>query len=89
VTPCGRFFDRNIFRVNLRGGHEAALSIYVTEICLAALVALLFLGSIGAFLLYVPILSIAVVICILLGMTLAFLLGVWAGGTQRRTSGVL
>ena len=73
----------------LRGGHEDALSIYVTEICLVALVALLFLGSIGAFLLYVPVVSIAVVICILLGMTLAFLLGVWAGGTRRRTSGAL
>jgi len=59
------------------------------EICLVALVAVLLLGSIGAFLLYVPILSIAVVISILLGMSLAFLLGLWAGGTRRRISEIL
>ncbi len=59
------------------------------EKCLVALVAALLLGSIGAFLLYVPILSIAVVISTLLGMTLAFLLGLWAGGTRCRISEVL
>jgi len=89
VTPCGQFFDRKTLQANLRGGHEAALNVYVMEICLVALVALLLLGSIGAFFLYVPFLSIALVISILMGMTLAFLLGVWAGGTRRRISRVL
>jgi hypothetical protein len=42
--------------------------------------ALLLMGSTGAFFLYVPFLHIAVVVAILLGMALAFLLGVWAGG---------
>jgi len=76
-------------QANLGSGHEAALNLYLMEICLVALVALLLLGSIGAFLLYVPILSIAVVISILLGMSLAFLLGLWAGGTRRRISEIL
>jgi hypothetical protein len=41
--------------------------------------ALLLMGSTGAFFLYVPFLHIAAVVAILLGMALAFLLGVWAG----------
>jgi len=59
------------------------------EICLVAFGALLLLGSIGAFLLYIPFLSIAIVVAILLGIALAFLLGVWAGGTRLRVGGIL
>jgi hypothetical protein len=54
----------------------------VIEICLVAFGSLLLLGSIGAFLLYIPLLNIAAVVAILLGMALAFLLGVWVGGTR-------
>jgi hypothetical protein len=39
----------------------------------------LFLGSIGAFFLFVPVLSIATVVLILMGFTLMFALGVQVG----------
>jgi hypothetical protein len=54
----------------------------VIEICLVAFGALLLLGSMGAFFLYIPFLPIAVVVAILLGMALAFLMGVWVGATR-------
>jgi hypothetical protein len=54
----------------------------VIEICFVAFGALLLLGSMGAFFLYIPLLPIAVVVAILLGMALAFLLGVWVGVTR-------
>lgn len=59
------------------------------EICSVAFGALVLLGSIGAFLLYVPFMPLAGVVAILLGMALAFLLGVWAGGIRLRISGIL
>lgn len=59
------------------------------EFCSVAFGALILLGSIGAFLLYIPFLSIAVVVSILVGMALTFLLGVWAGGTRLRISEIL
>ena len=59
------------------------------EICVVAFGGLLLLGSIGAFLLYIPFLPIVVVVTILLGMGLAFLLGVWAGGGRLQINGVL
>jgi uncharacterized membrane protein YedE/YeeE len=52
------------------------------EICLLTFGVLLLLGSIGAFFLYIPFLSIAVVVVILLGMALIFLIGVLTGGTR-------
>ena len=52
------------------------------EITLVTLGALLLLGSIGAFFLYVSFLPIAVVAATLVGMALVFLLGVWAGGAR-------
>ena len=52
------------------------------EICMVAFGTLLLLGSMGAFFLYIPFLPIAVVVAILLGMALAFLLGVWMGSTR-------
>ena len=65
------------------------MSIYVLEICVVAFGGLLLLGSIGAFLLYIPFLPIVVVVTIFLGMGLAFLLGVWAGGGRLQINGVL
>jgi len=62
-------------------GTEAALHRSVIEICLLAFVAVLLLGSIGAFFLYIPFLHIAVVVLIALGMVLTFLIGVWVGST--------
>ena len=63
-------------------GDAAALSIEMIEICLVAFGALLLLGSMGAFFLYIPFLPIAVVVAMLLGMVLAFLLGAWVGATR-------
>ena len=40
------------------------------------------LGSVGAFLLYIPFLPVAIVVVILLGMALTFLIGARVGGTQ-------
>jgi hypothetical protein len=59
------------------------LSQSVTVICLFAFGAVLLVGSIGAFLLYIPFLPIAIVVVILLGMALMFLIGARVGGTQR------
>ena len=42
------------------------------------------LGSLGAFLLYVPILPFAAVVTILLGLILMFILGVHTGGRRIR-----
>jgi hypothetical protein len=52
------------------------------EICLLAFGAVLLLGSIGAFFLYIPFLPIAVMVVIFLGMALTFLIGVWVGSTR-------
>jgi hypothetical protein len=54
----------------------------VIAICLLAFVALVLLGSIGAFFLCCPILPIALVAVILLGMAFLFLLGFWAGASR-------
>ena len=49
---------------------------------LLAVGALLLMGSIGAFFLYVPFLSIAVVVVILLGMALTFSIGFLTGDAR-------
>ena len=54
------------------------------EICLLAFGAVLLLGSIGAFFLYIPFLPIAAMVVIILGMALTFLIGVWVGSTRIR-----
>ena len=46
--------------------------------------AVLFLASIGAFLLYVPVMAIAVIVTILLGLVVMFVLGFQAGGRRIR-----
>ncbi len=56
----------------------------VIEICLVSFGAVLLLGSIGAFFLYIPLLPIAVAVVVILGMALAFLIGVWVGSTRIR-----
>jgi hypothetical protein len=78
AEPIGVYRTRSLLGV----GDGAALTIHVIEICLVAFGALLLLGSMGAFFLYIPFLPVAVVVAILLGMALAFLLGVWMGSTR-------
>jgi membrane protein DedA with SNARE-associated domain len=56
----------------------------VIEICLVGFGGLLLLGSIGAFFLYIPVLPIAVVLVVILGMALTFLIGVWVGSARIR-----
>jgi hypothetical protein len=51
---------------------------------LGVLLGVLILGSLGAFLLYVPILPFAAVVIILLGLILMFVLGVQTGGRRIR-----
>jgi hypothetical protein len=51
---------------------------------LVACIGLLLLGSIGAFFLFVPLLSIAAVVCLLLGLMLMFGLGVHVGTRGSR-----
>jgi hypothetical protein len=58
------------------------LSKSVTILCLLVLGAVLLTASIGAFLLYIPFLPIAIVVVILLGLALTFLIGARVGGTQ-------
>jgi hypothetical protein len=58
------------------------LSKSVTVIWMLVLGAVLLVGSIGAFLLYIPFLPVAVVVVILLGMALTFLVGARVGSTQ-------
>jgi hypothetical protein len=43
---------------------------------------LLVLGTLAAFLLFIPVLSIATVVCVLVGLTLMFALGVQVGNRQ-------
>ena len=58
------------------------LSKSATMICLLVMGAALLVGSVGAFLLYIPFLPVAIVVVILLGMALTFLIGARVGGTQ-------
>ena len=58
------------------------MSTSVIEICASAFCAVLLLGSIGAFFLYVPFLHVAVVVVMLLWLALTFLMGVWMGSTR-------
>jgi len=44
--------------------------------------AVMLVGSIGAFFLYIPFLSVASVVVILLGLALTFVIGARVGGTQ-------
>jgi hypothetical protein len=48
--------------------------------------AILFLGSMGAFLLYVPVMAVTAIVAILLGLILMFALGFQVGGRRIRIS---
>jgi len=54
--------------------------------CLSVFLALLFISSVGAFLLYVPTLDLFVTIVIILGLSLMFALGLITGTRWRRMS---
>lgn len=59
----------------------------LVTICFLASVALLLLGSIGAFMLCFPVLPTALISVILLAMAALFLLGFWAGNTKKVSAG--
>jgi hypothetical protein len=55
-------------------------------VCLGILLAVLFLGTVGAFLLYVPALTVFTVVTLLLGLGLMFALGILTGRRARKVS---
>jgi hypothetical protein len=55
-------------------------------ICLGVLLAVLFVGIVGAFLLFVPALSVLTVVTLVLGLGLMFALGILTGRRSRRIS---
>jgi hypothetical protein len=55
-------------------------------VVLGILLAILFLGSIGAFFLYVPVLTVFSVVTLLLGLGLMFALGILTGRRARKIS---
>jgi hypothetical protein len=57
-----------------------------TFVCLGILLAALFVGVLGAFLLYVPAMTILTVSPLLLGLGLMFALGMLTGRHQRKLS---
>jgi hypothetical protein len=65
--------------IGLKVGIPPALSEVMTMQLLLTFAGAMFLASIGAFFLFVPVLSIGTMISILVGLTLMFWLGVQAG----------
>jgi hypothetical protein len=55
-------------------------------VCLGILLAVLFVGMMGAFLLYVPALTVITVASLLLGLALMFALGILTGRRWRKLS---
>jgi hypothetical protein len=55
-------------------------------VCSSVLLSVLFIGIVGAFLLYVPLLSVLTVVTMLLGLALMFALGVLTGSRWRKLS---
>jgi hypothetical protein len=55
-------------------------------VCLGILLALLFIGIMGAFLLYVPALTVLTVVTLVLGLGLMFALGLLTGSRWRKLS---
>jgi hypothetical protein len=55
-------------------------------VCLSILLAVLFIGTVGAFLLYVPPLAVLTTVTVLLGLSLMFALGLITGSRWRRLS---
>lgn len=56
-------------------------------VCLGVLLALVFVGIVGAFLLYVQTLNVIAVATLVLGLGLMFALGILTGRRARKTSG--
>jgi hypothetical protein len=56
-------------------------------VCLGVLLAVLFVGIVGAFLLYVQALNVIAVATLVLGLGLMFALGILTGRRARKTSG--
>jgi hypothetical protein len=55
-------------------------------ICLGILLAILFVGIVGAFLLYVPALTVLTVATLVMGLGLMFALGILTGRRSRKLS---
>jgi len=55
-------------------------------ICISILLAILFMGTAGAFFLYVPVLAIFTAVTLLLGLGLMFALGLIAGTRWRKST---
>jgi hypothetical protein len=55
-------------------------------VCLGILLAVLFVGIVGAFLLYVQTLTVIAVVTLVLGLALMFALGILTGRRVRKTS---
>jgi hypothetical protein len=55
-------------------------------ICLGILLAIVFVGMVGAFLLYVPALTVITVATLLIGLGLMFALGILTGRRSRKLS---
>jgi hypothetical protein len=72
-----------------RGGDQLA-HIFLMKldfiVCLGVLLAILFVGVVGAFLLYVPALTVFSVVTVLLGLGLMFALGMLTGRRARKMS---
>lgn len=72
-----------------RHGDSSARSIVMKldfMVCLGTLLAILFVGMVGAFLLYVPALTVISVVTVLLGLGLMFALGILTGRGWRKSS---
>lgn len=55
-----------------------------TAVCLSVLLAAVFLGIVGAFLIYVPALTVITASIVILGLGLMFALGLIAGRRRRK-----
>lgn len=82
---CNWGAEANVPITNAVGAPPASMDLVIN--CFLASVALLLLGSIGAFMLCFPVLPTALISVILLGMAALFLLGFWAGNAKKVSAG--
>jgi L-asparagine transporter-like permease len=81
--------QRMLFFLSGKSGDALACSIRMRRhfvVCLSILLAVLFIGTVGAFLLYVPALAVFTTVTLLLGLSLMFALGLITGTRWRRLS---
>jgi hypothetical protein len=80
-----------IFRFKSSGVRRAPANYMKADfvVTLSILLAILFIGSLGAFLFYVPALSMFTVVIMLLGLALMFALGLQTGRHRRRDPALL